>query len=692
MATRTVSNAGGNWGTLATWIEGLVPTQYDDVVCTPTSGNLTVNSSTCACRSANFTGYTGTLAINSGSSLSVYGDLTMVAGMTFAPSSTTQVVKFKGAVNPTLISAGKNFAKISVELDEGYHLILSDTLNANVNTMGGLFVASGGLDTNDQTMNLGVFDCSTTANTVTVDLGASAINIAGGSACWNCGSSYPNLTLTCGTSVITFSDTSSFYGGGKTYNNVVFNGGSTSIRGSNTFASIVCAAGQNSFNLGSGTTTTVTGTLTVPGGSATDRVTVCASTTGAAATLTLTGATVTFSYANFRDITFTTAIDLSAITGLSGDMGGNTNATFTTAATLYWHMGAVTDAYWTDSGHWFTATNGGGSAGRIPLPQDTSRFDANSFDGTGCTVRYHYVSGENMILSVGQLDCTGSTAFSLTGRDDAAGVTVSIYLYGNVVLNTGVTVYGASLYFFGTVTAITLNGGSLAATAGSPVYFYGSVTLSESLSFTNNYLMIGAGTLFDANDFNVTGKAFTISGAGTINMGSGHWIITRCDASNRVWYCTHTGTLNCETSTIEINYVGSVAPTFYGGGKTYYNMIVGTNTNYLTIRDDNTFNVLTITAPREVRFYSGSTQTVASFVANGTAANPITLRASTVGSHFHLSDSAGTNTVTWCTIQDSTAQGGATWAATNSTDVSGNSGWNITASSGGIGKGAILTI
>jgi hypothetical protein len=60
MPTRTVSNAGGNWDSVGTWVEGAVPTSADDVVFTATSGNVTVNVAGLT-RGINFANYVGTM-------------------------------------------------------------------------------------------------------------------------------------------------------------------------------------------------------------------------------------------------------------------------------------------------------------------------------------------------------------------------------------------------------------------------------------------------------------------------------------------------------------------------------------------------------------------------------------------------------------------------------------------------------
>jgi hypothetical protein len=92
MAIRTISNAGGNWNSTSTWVEGIVPGGLDDVVATATSGNLTVTAAASA-KSINFTNYVGTFKVNTGIVLSItpsagtvpFG-ITMVAGMIVDPT------------------------------------------------------------------------------------------------------------------------------------------------------------------------------------------------------------------------------------------------------------------------------------------------------------------------------------------------------------------------------------------------------------------------------------------------------------------------------------------------------------------------------------------------------------------------------------------------------------------------------
>ena len=62
MASRTISDAGGNWNATTSWTEGAVPVAGDDVVATATSGNLVVNVATANLNSFDLTGYVGTLS------------------------------------------------------------------------------------------------------------------------------------------------------------------------------------------------------------------------------------------------------------------------------------------------------------------------------------------------------------------------------------------------------------------------------------------------------------------------------------------------------------------------------------------------------------------------------------------------------------------------------------------------------
>ena len=98
---------------------------------------------------------------------------------------------------------------------------------------------------------------------------------------------------------------------------------------------------------------------------------------------------------------------------------------------------------------------------------------------------------------------------------------------------------------------------------------------------------------------------------------------------------------------------------------------------------------LTITNGGIIRFFSGTTNIVGSFVTTGTTMKY--LQSSTSGSRATISAASGTFLVTYLSIKDSAATGGATWNATDPTnvDLGNNTGW-IFAGAGATGNMFII--
>jgi hypothetical protein len=125
----------------------------------------------------------------------------------------------------------------------------------------------------------------------------------------------------------------------------------------------------------------------------------------------------------------------------------------------------------------------------------------------------------------------------------------------------------------------------------------------------------------------------------------------------------------------------ATAKTFVGGSRTYNCTLNQGGVGTLTITGSNTFtNIANTVQPSQLTFTAGTTTTVTSFSLAGTAGNLTTLRSSTPGTQYTLSDTSGTISVSYLDIQDSTATGGATWRAlaTNGNVNSGNNnGWDF---------------
>ncbi len=95
-ATRTISNAGGNWNNINTWVELAIPDSLDDVVATSSSGNLTVNVDS-KCKTLVLTNYTSTLTFNA--DLKVKGNITFPASMVVNADSKARTVWVASTAN-----------------------------------------------------------------------------------------------------------------------------------------------------------------------------------------------------------------------------------------------------------------------------------------------------------------------------------------------------------------------------------------------------------------------------------------------------------------------------------------------------------------------------------------------------------------------------------------------------------------
>ncbi len=94
--------------------------------------------------------------------------------------------------------------------------------------------------------------------------------------------------------------------------------------------------------------------------------------------------------------------NLSAITGNSGDCGGNSNITFTTPVTTDWQSGAT----------WSTAT----WSSRVPLPQDTATFTTAGV--ATITQDMPRIGSVDFSTTSGNKTWTTSTAASVFGSID----------------------------------------------------------------------------------------------------------------------------------------------------------------------------------------------------------------------------------------------------------------------------------
>ncbi len=494
-----------NWGTASnTQDNASVPGSADDVFFdgVGTGASNSTLSADITISTLNMTGYINTLTHNSAVTLTIAGNtFKLVSGMTYTlGNASTSALSFTATAGITAITTGtKTLGNVTIN-GSGSTFQLQDNLTSGGNS--GWTYTAGTIDTNSKT-----------------------------------------ITLSSAASPI-------FAGGGQTYFELDLTGSATAIvTGVNTFTNLNrtgTAAKTGILQLNSNQT--VSGVLTLAGNSAANRILVQSQTLGTAVTITNTGATMTWSNVDFRDITLGTSFDASGITGKSGDAGGNSGITFTTAATQYWKTTTTGSKNWSTAGNWFLATNGGGGAGRVPLPQDNVVFDASSIGATSTTVT------ADMPRAGKSVDWTGATNSPTFSINSASNT-----FYGSLTLISGMT------FTTGNTPSFEGRGSFTLTTAGKTFgnitvqTIGGTLTLQDSLTATNGsgIFTLNNGT-FDANGNNVTAGVFSSSNSNTrtLTMGSGTWTVT--GNNQTIWiFGTTTGLTFNNGNAIVCNYSGA---------------------------------------------------------------------------------------------------------------------------------------
>jgi len=666
-----------NWGTASnTQDDASVPGASDAVIFdgVGTGDSASTMSADITVASLDFTGYTNTLTQNAAVDLIVAGNCTFVSGMTYTlGSATTSTIKISATGN--FDPGGQTFGQWNLS-NSG-----TVTLTGNFTSAAQVYQSLGTADFNGYDVtcnNMRVYGSSSK----TLNMGEGTITLTNDGEAWY----QDNYVSTVNeeTSHVIFSGNGASMGGSMDAN-IFYD---VSITGSGNF---VWKSTQLSLHdlTRTGTAvktdgisipanTTISGTFTVNGNSGVNRVLVYSNILGIARTIT--AGTVVVTNADFQDIIGAGggSWNLSVVTGGSGDCGGNTDITFTTADDWYWN-GSGTQNF-SDYTYWYTATNGGGSqmaSTRPPLPQDTCYFDGNSIDGA--------TTVDQDMPRIPGIDFTGVDAMSFHTNN------VDQIIYGSFILGSNVTVtsdYVNDIYFEG-------RGSFVIDTLGKPTgnsfrirAVGGTYTLLSDCKC--NHIFSPTHGTFDANDFDVLGNRFSFNHTTlrTIYMGSGTWINI---VSNFIVNSTNL-TLYCETSTLQHDEINEWGGEIDLDGETFYNITLPTSVNATTILGSSTLNVLTIGAPKTVKFTSGTTQTITSLVATGTSENGIIITSTSEALHY-LADTTGTNTVSYCTISWSSpvgsgGAGGALWDASDGTNTDGgdntvynvvtNEGWRFT--------------
>lgn len=462
-----------------------------------------------------------------------------------------------------------------------------------------------------------------------------------------------------------------FAGGGKTYNNVSFTGsGTPSISGINTFATLTrigTATTTNGLQLQANQTAT---SFVATGNSTTNRLLVSSNTVGTSRTVTATSVTLTNT--DFTDVSGAGAA--SPFTGTSmGDSQGNTGITFDSPLTLYWV--ATAGGNYNATSSWSTSS-GGSSGARIPLPQDTAVWDANSIATTGKTIT----------INMPRL----CSSFNFTGILHSPTLSLGIVtpaIYGDVTFISAMSVSGANVLTFVKRGAFTFNSAGLSMPGGIAINAHaGTLALGSNLvCASGKSVALNDGTFTDAG-FSVTGNFSTNNSSNTRVLNqTGAWTL---NGTGIIWTTVNNTNLTLNTSGGNLNITDTSATSktlSMGTGDTLASLTTPTSSSGAIIF--NTTGNYTITG---MTFGPGTTHTFQSGfkitftnapVMSGASGNDVVINSTTGASQHTLSFlGSGPLSYDYLNLTDSKVLQTATWyAGTHSANTSNNSNWIFTA-------------
>lgn len=517
MATYYFRNTGDtNWGTASNWsltdgggATGAVPTAADDALFTANSGNCTVNASNRVCKTLNFTGYTNTITMTFG--ITVSGNVTLSATMGIAGTANLTVNE-----TSTLTSNGKTWSAgliLGNVIGKTYTLADNWIVSGNVQLYGfagGNYIlngnslsVSGNLIHNGTTLSGtttiilltgciltqtgggGIFNNLTINGNVTI---SGTIRYSSGTLTYTSGT----VTVTGSTLVIQSAGVTALNTSGMSWNNVTISGGAITLTSNlniggllttgsnftvnNTF-NINCSGGISLFGaISQGTGTT---TLNLLGGTW--------STTAATGTITLNtfiNGNITISgtvYYNTRTLTYTSGtvtttgstLNIAASTTLNTSGMSWNNVTFVGTATI------TLSSNLNINGIFAVTTNA------ITV---NGTFDINANGGFS----------NSYSLSQG----TGTTTLNIKGGSWVNVAVTTAFLAINTRIDGNVTI-ASPWYQTGTLTYVS---GTVTAT-GTPQF--SSCTLNTNGITWNNLNLGGNITLL--SDLNINGLLSNVS-------------------------------------------------------------------------------------------------------------------------------------------------------------------------------------
>lgn len=596
MATFYFRAAAGSWGVAGTWSDssggasnGAVPDATTDCVLDAGSGAnvLTVDGTSGTpnlCRSLVCTGFTGTLTQGSGAQINIgdgtAGAFTIVSGMTYTPNGASLLKFVSTTTGNNITFGGKTFGPMTFDGVGGEWTFQSTAVFPTNNPM--ITLTRGHLNTNGQSVTCAQFS-SSNSNTRALTLGTTTWTSANNTGIWDISTS-TGMTLSAASSSITSTTTTSgytFHGGGLTYGTLsctTLTTGTFAITGANTFGTLTLSQGANTtgqFTLAGNQT--VSGTFTSNGNSVINRVYIRSSVRGTPRTIS--AGTVTVTNIDLQDIVGAGAgsWNISAVTGLSGDCGGNSSITFTTPANQYWvTSGGTSTGNESAVTRWANASGGTAGTGRSPLPQDTAYFDANSIDAGSRTITQDKPR-------IGPHIWTGATNTPTWTRTAVASV------FGNVTYIAGMTPSGTGNQTYEGRSNSTLTSAGLTlpnAYIIDAVDGVGTLTQGDSLTTSSTFTMT-SGTFAGASTYTATFTTFTFNGgtfspSGTTTLSGAFAMNSGTLTQTQVFTGATTLNILAGTFTLDRNLTLSAGMTLRGGTLAGGYTVAGTTIAFTT--------------------------------------------------------------------------------------------------------------
>ena len=642
-----------NWSATSGGAGGAsVPTSADAVIfdSASSSGSYTVTVTAGPARCATLTvggPASGDLTLGSTSTIPLF----VHDDITFAATGLAALFNMSGGIVLTGGATGRTFTTNGVRITANTGNPTVDGVGcgwalvgaADFGTNAGITLKNGSFSTAGYSVILPNMVSSGTA-TQSLSLGASTVTMNGSSVAVNFGTTASDkaaLTFDSGTSFIDLGvNNLAFSGNGLTFYDVALTGASnvltTVFRGTNTFRnlSFVGRSSTGITNRVINEDQTVTGTLTISGGtSAIQRTFFRSNVIGSTRTFTC-GAVAALNDIDFRDITIAgAAVSGGNLTGTRlGECKGNTGITFDAGTDKYWNYN-LGNTGWSGTARWATSLGGTPDVDNFPLPQDTAIFGADSpASGALITVDAEW--------NLGSVDTSARTTDTMT-----LALTIIPSIYGNWTNGTGLAFTGAGTLQFAGRTAQTLTSAGVGFTQALRVESpNGTVTLQDAYesSFSGNTaIRVEQGNL-DANGYNVTlplgGLVSSNANPRTIAVGSGTW--TLGGQGTNLWGCSIVTGLTV-TGTGTISFTSAVAKQFSSATDYSGITIDQAGSGALTIVGFNSFanisNSYATTGATSILLNGNQTNRVGRFTASGSPGNRLVLRGtSTVSSPANL--------------------------------------------------------